>query len=95
MHAMCCNNSIIQCIPFFHRSVWKTVFSNILHTLPHPDLLFMSSCPSIFFLSSTAPGLLCLSFQYHLLSYTLLLVSHVLFYLVRLAVPFPSVVLHM
>ncbi|MPC38391.1 hypothetical protein E2C01_031897 [Portunus trituberculatus] len=48
MHTMCCNNSIIQCIPFFHRSVWKTVFFNILHTLPHPDL-FMSSCPSILF----------------------------------------------
>ncbi|MPC16131.1 hypothetical protein E2C01_008951 [Portunus trituberculatus] len=49
MHTMCCNNFIIQCIPFFHHSVWKTVFSNILHTLPHPDLLFISSCPSIFF----------------------------------------------
>ncbi|MPC55083.1 hypothetical protein E2C01_049016 [Portunus trituberculatus] len=48
MHTMWCDNSIIQCIPFFHCSVWKTVLSNILHTLPHPDLLFMSSCPSIF-----------------------------------------------
>ncbi|MPD01318.1 hypothetical protein E2C01_096839 [Portunus trituberculatus] len=47
MHIMCCNNSIIQWIPFFYRSVWKTVFFNILHTLPHPDL-FMFSCPSIF-----------------------------------------------
>ncbi|MPC08972.1 hypothetical protein E2C01_001570 [Portunus trituberculatus] len=27
--------------------LWKTIFSNILHTLPHPDL-YMSSCPSIF-----------------------------------------------
>ncbi|MPC83892.1 hypothetical protein E2C01_078613 [Portunus trituberculatus] len=48
MLIMYCNNFIIQCISLFHRSVWKTVFSNILHTLPHPDLLFMSSYPSIF-----------------------------------------------
>ncbi|MPC62261.1 hypothetical protein E2C01_056343 [Portunus trituberculatus] len=46
MHIMCCNNFIIECIIFFHRSVWKTVFCNILHTLPHLDL-FISSCPSI------------------------------------------------
>ncbi|MPC94658.1 hypothetical protein E2C01_089837 [Portunus trituberculatus] len=47
MHIMFCNNFIIQCIPLFHRSMWKAVFSNILHTLPHPDL-FVSSCLSIF-----------------------------------------------
>ncbi|MPD04227.1 hypothetical protein E2C01_099902 [Portunus trituberculatus] len=39
MHIMCCNNFIIQCIPFFLHSVWKTVFSIILHTLPHPVFL--------------------------------------------------------
>ncbi|MPC67194.1 hypothetical protein E2C01_061361 [Portunus trituberculatus] len=44
MHIMCCNNFITQCIPLLHRSVWKTVFSNILHTLPHTGL-YMSSCP--------------------------------------------------
>ncbi|MPC99476.1 hypothetical protein E2C01_094892 [Portunus trituberculatus] len=48
MHIMCCNNFITQCIPLFHRSIWKTVFSNIPHTLPHSNL-YMSSCPSIFF----------------------------------------------
>ncbi|MPC81959.1 hypothetical protein E2C01_076600 [Portunus trituberculatus] len=44
---MWCNNLITQCIPLHHRSVRKTVSCNILHTLPHPDLLYMSSCPSI------------------------------------------------
>ncbi|MPC60595.1 hypothetical protein E2C01_054647 [Portunus trituberculatus] len=48
MHIVCCNNFITQCIPFFYSSMWKTVFSNILHTLPLPDLLCMSSCPSSF-----------------------------------------------
>ncbi|MPC46959.1 hypothetical protein E2C01_040691 [Portunus trituberculatus] len=48
IHFMCCNKFIIQCIPLFLRSVWKTVFSNILHTLPHPSLLCMSSCLSSF-----------------------------------------------
>ncbi|MPC27141.1 hypothetical protein E2C01_020302 [Portunus trituberculatus] len=47
MHIMCCNNFIIQCIPLFCHSVWKTVFSSILHTLPHPNFLYMISCPSI------------------------------------------------
>ncbi|MPC14739.1 hypothetical protein E2C01_007510 [Portunus trituberculatus] len=28
--------------------MWKTVFSNILHTLPHPNILYMLSCPSFF-----------------------------------------------
>ncbi|MPC27489.1 hypothetical protein E2C01_020659 [Portunus trituberculatus] len=27
----------------------KTVFSNILHTMPHPNFLYISSCPSSFF----------------------------------------------
>ncbi|MPC21763.1 hypothetical protein E2C01_014757 [Portunus trituberculatus] len=49
MYIMCSNNFITQCIPLLHRCMWKTVFSNILHTLLHPDLLYMSSCPSIFF----------------------------------------------
>ncbi|MPC11582.1 hypothetical protein E2C01_004250 [Portunus trituberculatus] len=49
MHIMCCNNFITQFIPLFHHSMWKTVLSNILHTLPHPNLLYMSSCPSSFF----------------------------------------------
>ncbi|MPC22873.1 hypothetical protein E2C01_015900 [Portunus trituberculatus] len=48
MHIMCCNNFITQCIPLFHCSMWKTVLSNILHTLPHPNLLYMSSSPSSF-----------------------------------------------
>ncbi|MPC54050.1 hypothetical protein E2C01_047957 [Portunus trituberculatus] len=48
MHIMCCKNFITQCIPLFHHSVWKTVLSNILHTLPHPNLIYMSSCPSCF-----------------------------------------------
>ncbi|MPC51149.1 hypothetical protein E2C01_044989 [Portunus trituberculatus] len=47
MHIMCCNNFIIQCIPLLHLCVRKTAFSNILHTLPHPDL-YMTSCHSIF-----------------------------------------------
>ncbi|MPC83647.1 hypothetical protein E2C01_078361 [Portunus trituberculatus] len=49
MHIMCYNNFITQCIPLLHCSMWETVFSNILHTLPHPNLLYMSSCPSIIF----------------------------------------------
>ncbi|MPC31613.1 hypothetical protein E2C01_024908 [Portunus trituberculatus] len=51
MNIMCCNcnNFIIQCIPLFHRSVWKTLFSNILHTLPRPDFLYMTFCPFIIF----------------------------------------------
>ncbi|MPC38027.1 hypothetical protein E2C01_031528 [Portunus trituberculatus] len=32
MHIRFCNNFIIQCIPLFQHSMWKTVFSNILHT---------------------------------------------------------------
>ncbi|MPC84008.1 hypothetical protein E2C01_078734 [Portunus trituberculatus] len=48
MYIMCCNDFIIQCIPVLHRSMWKTIFSNILHTLPLPNLLCMSSCRSSF-----------------------------------------------
>ncbi|MPC51847.1 hypothetical protein E2C01_045701 [Portunus trituberculatus] len=58
--------------------MWKNLFSNILHTLPHPNLLYISSFPSIFL--SPAPGLPCLSFQCHLLFYNSLLslLSHFL-----------------
>ncbi|MPC57254.1 hypothetical protein E2C01_051232 [Portunus trituberculatus] len=59
MHIMCCNTFITQCIPLFHYSMWKTVFSNILYTLPNPNL-YMSSCPSNIFYLSLAPGLPCI-----------------------------------
>ncbi|MPC43660.1 hypothetical protein E2C01_037310 [Portunus trituberculatus] len=32
MHIMCCNSFITQCIPLFHCSRWKTVFSCPSHT---------------------------------------------------------------
>ncbi|MPC37257.1 hypothetical protein E2C01_030732 [Portunus trituberculatus] len=44
---MCYNNLIIQCIPL-HCSVCKTISSNILYTA-YPNLLYMTSCPSVFF----------------------------------------------
>ncbi|MPC85842.1 hypothetical protein E2C01_080640 [Portunus trituberculatus] len=58
--------------------MWKTVFSNILHTLPHLNL-FLHVLLS-FYLLTPAPGLPCLSFQCHLLFYILLLgfLSHFL-----------------
>ncbi|MPC36239.1 hypothetical protein E2C01_029688 [Portunus trituberculatus] len=46
---MFCNNFITQCIPLFNCSMRKTAFSKILHTLPHSNLLYMSTCPSSFF----------------------------------------------
>ncbi|MPC45866.1 hypothetical protein E2C01_039572 [Portunus trituberculatus] len=47
MHIMCCNNFIIQCILLLHRSVWKTVFSNI-----HNILIF--TCPLVLLSSVTS-----------------------------------------
>ncbi|MPC15905.1 hypothetical protein E2C01_008709 [Portunus trituberculatus] len=32
MHNICCDNFIIQCIPLFHHSMWKTIFQYPSHT---------------------------------------------------------------
>ncbi|MPC19739.1 hypothetical protein E2C01_012665 [Portunus trituberculatus] len=44
MHIMCHNNFMIQCIPLFHHSMWKTVFANVL---THCLILIFFTCPHV------------------------------------------------
>ncbi|MPC42226.1 hypothetical protein E2C01_035842 [Portunus trituberculatus] len=46
MHIMCCNNFITQCIPLFHHSKWKTVFSNLILIFFTYPLALLSSVNS-------------------------------------------------